>query len=161
MAVPPDLLLTTPESIEVMLVSSRSDPGTLFRNVQAVVVDELHSFAGDDRGWHLLAVLERVRGFAGREVQRLGLSATIGNPEALLEWLAPASSRPRRIIAPDGQAEQSASVQLDYVGGVENTARVVSSLHKGEKRLVFCDSRARVEELAAGLRQLGTETSVH
>ena len=52
-------------------------------------------------------------------------------------------------------------MQLDYVGGVENTARVVSSLHKGEKRLVFCDSRARVEELAAGLRQLGTETSVH
>ena len=160
MADPPDLLLTTPESIEVMLVSSRSDPRTLFRNVQAVVVDELHSFAGDDRGWHLLAVLERVRRFAGREVQRLGLSATIGNPEALLEWLAPASSRPRRIIAPDGRAVQSASVQLDYVGGVENTARVVSSLHKGEKRLVFCDSRARVEELAAGLRQLGTETFV-
>ena len=160
MADPPDLLLTTPESIEVMLVSSRSDPRTLFRNVQAVVVDELHSFAGDDRGWHLLAVLERVRRFAGREVQRLGLSATIGNPEALLEWLAPASSRPRRIIAPDGRAVQSASVQLDYVGGVENTARVVSSLHKGEKRLVFCDSRARVEELAAGLRQLCTETFV-
>ena len=105
-------------------------------------------------------MLERVRRFAGREVQRLGLSATIGNPEALLEWLAPASSRPRRIIAPNGRAVQSASVQLDYVGGVENTARVVSSLHKGEKRLVFCDSRARVEELAAGLRQLCTETFV-
>ena len=74
-----------------------------------------------------------LRGFAGREVQRLGLSATIGNPEALLEWLAPASSRPRRIIAPDGRAVQSASVQLDYVGGVENTARVVSSLHKGRE----------------------------
>jgi len=156
----PDLLLTTPESIEVMLVSSRSDPRVLFQDVQAVVVDELHAFAGDDRGWHLLAVLERVRRLAGREIQRLGLSATIGNPQALLEWLAPASSRPRRVIAPPGEAARSATVHLDYVGNVRNAANVVSALHRGEKRLVFCDSRARVEALAAELRQSGTETFV-
>ena len=157
---PPDLLLTTPESIEVMLVSSRSEPQVLFQNLEAVVVDELHAFAGDDRGWHLLAVLERVRRLSGREIQRLGLSATIGNPEALLEWLAPASSRPRRIIAPAGKVAKSASVYLDYVGGVRNAAKVVSALHRGEKRLVFCDSRARVEQMAAELRQAGTETFV-
>ena len=156
----PDLLLTTPESIEVMLVSSHSDPRVLFRNLQAVVVDELHAFAGDDRGWHLLAVLERVRRLAGREIQRLGLSATIGNPDALLEWLAPASSRPRRVVAPAGEAVSSASTHLDYVGSVRNAAKVISSLHRGEKRLVFCDSRARVEALAAELRQFGTETFV-
>ena len=157
---PPDLLLTTPESIEVMLVSSRSEPQVLFQDLEAVVVDELHAFAGDDRGWHLLAVLERVRRLSGREIQRLGLSATIGNPEALLEWLAPASSRPRRIIAPAGEVAKSASVCLDHVGGVRNAAKVVSALHRGEKRLVFCDSRARVEQMAAELRQAGTETFV-
>ena len=156
----PDLLLTTPESIEVMLVSSRSEPCLLFRDLRAVVVDELHAFAGDDRGWHLLAVLERVRRLAGREIQRLGLSATIGNPEALLEWLAPVVSRPRRVIAPAGDAAISASAHLDYVGSVRNAAKVVSTLHGGEKRLVFCDSRARVEALAAELRQSGTETFV-
>ena len=156
----PDLLLTTPESIEVMLVSSRSDPRVLFRDVQAVVVDELHAFAGDDRGWHLLAVLERVRRLAGRDMQRLGLSATIGNPETLLEWLAPASSRPRRVVAPPGDAAKSATVQLDYVGGIRNAGKVISALHRGEKRLVFCDSRSRVEALAAELRQSGTETFV-
>ena len=156
----PDLLLTTPESIEVMLVSSRTEPRVFFRDLQAVVVDELHAFAGDDRGWHLLAVLERVRRLAGRELQRLGLSATIGNPEALLEWLAPASSRPRRVIAPGGDAPRPASAHLDHVGSVRNAARVISALHRGEKRLVFCDSRARVEALAADLRQSGTETFV-
>ena len=156
----PDLLLTTPESIEVMLVSSRSEPRVLFGDVQAVVVDELHAFAGDDRGWHLLAVLERVRRLADREIQRLGLSATIGNPEALLEWLAPATSRPRRIIAPAGEAAMSATVHLDYAGSVSKAAKVVSALHRGEKRLLFCDSRARVEALAAELRQAGTETFV-
>ena len=156
----PDLLLTTPESMEVMLVSSRSEPSALFRDLQAVVVDELHAFAGDDRGWHLLAVLERVRRLAGREIQRLGLSATIGNPEALLEWLAPAPDRPRRVIAAAGEGASSACAHLDYVGSVRNAAKVVSALHRGEKRLVFCDSRARVEALAAELRQAGTETFV-
>ena len=156
----PDLLLTTPESMEVMLVSSRSEPSALFRDLQAVVVDELHAFAGDDRGWHLLAVLERVSRLAGREIQRLGLSATIGNPEALLEWLAPAPDRPRRVIAAAGDGASSACADLDYVGSVRNAAKVVSALHRGEKRLVFCDSRARVEALAAELRQAGTETFV-
>ena len=104
--------------------------------------------------------MERVRHLAGREIQRLGLSATIGNPEALLEWLAPASSRPRRVIAPGGEAASSATAHLDYVGSVRNAAKVVSALHRGEKRLVFCDSRARVEALAAELRQVGTETFV-
>ena len=156
----PDLLLTTPESIEVMLVSSRSEPRALFRDLQAVVVDELHAFAGDDRGWHLLAVLERVRRLAGREIQRLGLSATIGNPQALLDWLAPASSRPRRVVAPDGDAASPADAQLDHVGSIRNAAKVISALHRGEKRLVFCDSRAGVEALAAELRRCGAETFV-
>ena len=179
---PPDLLLTTPESIEVLLVSNRAEPRVLFRDLQAVVVDELHAFAGDDRGWHLLAVLERVGRLADREVQRLGLSATIGNPAALLDWLAPASSRPRRVVAPEGGTSAPAalpagetpaslaggssrsppepSVHLDYVGSLRNAARVVAALHRGEKRLVFCDSRGRVEALAAALREAGTETFV-
>ena len=44
-----------------------------------VIVDEIHAFAGDDRGWHLLSVLSRITKFAGQELQRIGLSATVGN----------------------------------------------------------------------------------
>jgi ATP-dependent Lhr-like helicase len=51
-------------------------------------------------------------------------------------------------------------VQLDYVGSIDNAATVIARLHQGEKRLVFCDSRPRVEELAAGLRRSGTSTFV-
>jgi ATP-dependent Lhr-like helicase len=48
---PPDLLLTTPESLEAMLVSTKVNPREHFANVRAIVVDEVHAFAGDDRGW--------------------------------------------------------------------------------------------------------------
>jgi ATP-dependent Lhr-like helicase len=82
---PPNLLLTTPESLEAMLMSTAVDAQRLLGGVRAVVVDEIHAFAGDDRGWHLLAVLARMDRLAGREIQRVGLTATVGNPDWLLE----------------------------------------------------------------------------
>ena len=91
---PPDILLTTPESLEAMLVSVKVEQQQLFSGLRAVVVDEVHAFAGDDRGWHLLAVLERLANVAGRQIQRIGLSATVGNPDDLLTWLQ--GSGPRR-----------------------------------------------------------------
>lgn len=159
---PPDLLLTTPESLEVMLISRRVDKGRLFGSLRAVVVDEVHAFAGDDRGWHLVSVLERLTRLAGRELQRVGLSATVGNPAELLEWLS--AGRGGEVIAPSdllaGSQAQSTQVQLDYVGNLHNAAVVISRLHRGEKRLVFCDSRSRVEELSSELRSFGVETYV-
>ncbi len=151
---PPDCLLTTPESLEVMLVSPNVDARSLFSNLRVVIVDEIHAFAGDDRGWHLLAVLERISRLAGRELQRLGLSATVGNPLTLVDWLAGSCAGPRDVFLPPEAVSSEADVQLDYVGSLENAGIVISRLHRGEKRLVFVDSRARAEQLGAHLRQL-------
>lgn len=157
---PPDCLLTTPESLEAMLVSTNVDAKAFFGQLQAVVVDEVHSFAGDDRGWHLLAVLERVTRMAGRELQRIGLSATVGNPDDLLSWLAGQCTGSRFVYRPANSQEQMADVKLDYVGSLHNAAVVISRLHRGEKRLVFVDSRARAEELGLELRRLDVASFV-
>lgn len=183
----PDVLLTTPESIEAMLVSANVDHRRLFADLRAVVVDEVHAFAGDDRGWHLLAVLERLRHLVGRPLQRIGLSATVGNPPELLAWLqgSEATRRPGRVVAPHLAAEPAAGspaalaagrgaspalaagrgpaappgeVELDYVGSLQNAATVIAALHRGEKRLVFCESRQEVEELGQLLRMKGVTT---
>ncbi|MEW1545286.1 DEAD/DEAH box helicase [Streptomyces tsukubensis] len=161
----PDILLTTPESLEAMLVSANVDHRTFFSGLQSIVVDEVHAFAGDDRGWHLLAVLERLERVVERPVQRVGLSATVGNPEQLLHWLqgSGADQRPARVVAPHLREKSPpgpppGDVQLDYVGSLANAATVIAALHHGEKRLVFCESRKQVEELAAGLRIKGVTT---
>lgn len=160
LAEPPDLLLTTPESLEAMLVSRRVEHRRFFAGVRAIVIDELHAFAAADRGWHLLAVLERIQRLAGRRIQRIGLSATVGNPEQILEWMQgsnAAAGAPARVVSdapPPGAA--APEVTLDYVGSVENAAEVLSRLHRGQKRLVFCQSRAQAEELAYELRARGT-----
>ena len=155
---PPDILLTTPESLEGMLVSVNPAGREMLRTVRAVVVDEIHAFAGDDRGWHLLSVLERVGRIAGREIQRVGLSATVGNPEFLLGWVSGHCEGERLVVAPETAGAKIPEITLDYVGSLENAALVISRMHRGEKRLVFCDSRSRVEELARLLRGLQVET---
>jgi ATP-dependent Lhr-like helicase len=174
----PDVLLTTPESLESMLVSTHVDHQAFFSGLHAVVVDEVHAFAGDDRGWHLLAVLERLSRVIGRPLQRIGLSATVGNPGELLTWLQGSGRRrrPARVVAPHlteaapdkATTPETASttpapsppgdIELDYVGSVANAATVIAALHRGEKRLVFCESRRTVEELGEQLRRKGVTT---
>ncbi len=159
----PDVLLTTPESLESMLVSANVDHRLFFEGLQAVVVDEVHAFAGDDRGWHLLAVLERLAHLVGRPLQRVGLSATVGNPAALLAWLQGSAHgiRAAMVVAPEQPAQLSArgtppgDVELDHVGTLDNAATVIAALHAGEKRLVFCETRQTVEELGQLLRARG------
>jgi ATP-dependent Lhr-like helicase len=143
-----------------MLVSTKVDHHRFFRNVKAVVVDELHAFAGDDRGWHLLSVFARIGKLAHHDVQRIGLSATVGNPDEMLGWLSSGSGRSQEVVWPTGVDSKTPDVQLDFVGSLANAAKIISSLHQGEKRLVFCDSRSRVEQLAVALRQQGVETFV-
>ncbi|SCE79204.1 ATP-dependent helicase Lhr and Lhr-like helicase [Micromonospora echinospora] len=162
----PDVLLTTPESLESMLVSTAVDHRLFLADLRAVVVDEVHAFAGDDRGWHLVALLERLTRVAGRPLQRVGLSATVGNPAELLVWLqgSGAGHRPGRVVAPEPVATaavhpaSAGDIELDHVGSLANAATVIAALHQGEKRLVFCESRQIVEELGQLLRAGGLTT---
>lgn len=157
---PPDILLTTPESLEAMFLSRRVDVRRFLGAVQAVVVDEIHAFAGDDRGWHMLAVLDRIDALTLARAQRLGLTATVGNPEGLLRWLSRRDPGQRAVVMVADEGLAAPELQVDWVGSMANAARVIAALHGGEKRLVFCDSRARVEELSAALRAREVTTFV-
>lgn len=154
---PPDILLTTPESLEGMLISTRTEREAFFGAVRVAIVDELHAFAGDDRGWHLRSVLQRVEAYAAQPIQRIGLSATVQNPVSLLEWLAPFGQR--RVVG-TSTVSPDAEVTVDHVGNLDNAAVVISRLHHGEKRLVFCDSRAASERLGHALIAAGVRTFV-
>ncbi len=168
---PPHLLLTTPESLEGMLISTKTDPAKMFGNLWAVVIDEIHAFAGDDRGWHLLGVLHRLTRHAGRDIQRVGLSATVGNPDEIAQWLSRGSERPSRTVDPEVPSDSAdpaaktvpkanAEVTLDWVASLGNAAQVISKMHRGERRLVFCDSRIQAEKLTKSLRERGVDTKV-
>jgi ATP-dependent Lhr-like helicase len=153
---PPDVLAITPESLEAMLLSTRTPARRLLAHVRAVVIDEVHAFAGDDRGAHLVALLERIARIAETDIQRIGLSATVGDPEVILGWLSGSSMRPQRVVDPGG-ARKPPDLHLDFVGTLDNAALLIDRLYPGTRRLVFVDSRRRVEELGHRLSQRGVD----
>ncbi|MGX7893957.1 ligase-associated DNA damage response DEXH box helicase [Tsuneonella sp. HG222] len=85
-AKPPHILLTTPESLSLLL--SYPDSADLFRGLKRVVIDEIHAFATGKRGDLLALALGRLQAIAP-DMQRAALSATVADPEAFREWLAP------------------------------------------------------------------------
>jgi ATP-dependent helicase Lhr and Lhr-like helicase len=153
---PPDVLAITPESLEAMLLSTRTPARRFLAHLRAVVVDEVHAFAGDDRGAHLVSLLERVTRIAEIDIQRIGLSATVGDPETIVAWLSGSSMRPQRVVDPGGPRNPP-ELALDFVGTLDNAAVLIDRLYPGTRRLVFVDSRRRVEELGHRLSQRGAD----
>lgn len=156
---PADILLITPESLEATLMSARVPSREIFAGLRAVIIDEVHAFADDDRGAHLASLLERLTRLAGRDVQRIGLSATVGNPPEILQWLQGSSKRAGIVVDPGG-ARRVPELALDYVGSAENAALVIEALHPGKKRLVFVDSRRQAEQLGHLIGGRGVPTFV-
>lgn len=157
---PSHLLMTTPESLEVMMISARNHARALFENLSAVVIDEVHAFAGDDRGAHLASLLERLVVFCGHDIQRIGLSATVGNPEVIGEWLRGSSKRPFRRVDP-ARPKVARELRVDLCSELGEAALGIGQLARGKKSLVFVESRSKAEKVAHALVGTGVEVFIH
>jgi len=110
----PHILMITPESLEVLLL----DPilSADLASLCTVVIDEVHAFVADLRGVHLKVLLARLDQMAAGKVQRIGLSATVGNPEAILGWLSGTGRQGQVVRSPGLPAEKRFSfiVEADW-----------------------------------------------
>ncbi len=171
---PPDLLLTTPETLQILLVGRHLRAA--LAHVTTVVVDEVHELVGSDRGAQLGLTLERLDALTGRTVRRIGLSATVGNPHEVARFLSPAprtidvrvarERRPLELVArrprpdlppldPDLVRDLKADpVLLDGLRSVEAEIRA----HR--TTLVFVNTRPTAEGLAARLHRLAPDLAV-
>ena len=84
---PSGILQITPESLEAMLINRSNDIPRLFGDLRFVVIDEIHTLTGTDRGNQIICLLSRIAHLIGFHPRRIGLSATIGDPELAAEWL--------------------------------------------------------------------------
>jgi ATP-dependent helicase Lhr and Lhr-like helicase len=144
---PHDALLTTPESLELLLTSPSHDERSLFAGLRAVVIDEVHAFVGTPRGAQLASLLERLFQFVDADFQRIGLSATVGAPEKVLGWVRGASLREAELVV-GGAAMHGEELSVrTYADDVE-ALDVVSQAATGHRSIVFTRSRRRAEQLA-------------
>jgi ATP-dependent helicase Lhr and Lhr-like helicase len=157
---PSELLMTTPESLEVMLMSPRIDAARLFADVRVVIIDEIHALAGSDRGGHLMSVIERISDLSRHDLQRVGLSATVGNPGEISTWLQGCSQREGVVVDPPSEAQRR-QLLVVHEHELASLAGHAARLAKGGKSLLFCQSRAITEAVAEPMRRAGTEVFVH
>ncbi|MEC9324862.1 MAG: DEAD/DEAH box helicase, partial [Actinomycetota bacterium] len=158
---PPDILITTPESLFLMLTSAARDS---LAGVQTVIVDEVHAVAGTKRGAHLALSLERLDATLERPAQRIGLSATVRPPEEVARFLSGAS--PTTIVAPPAAKTFDLAVQVpvpDMANLEDNSIwpdveeRIVDLIEAHHSSIVFTNSRRLAERLTARLNEIHAE----
>ena len=157
---PCELLMTTPESLEVMLVSQTVDSKGLFGDLRIIVIDEVHAIAGTDRGAHLMSVIERLTHLSEHDLQRVGLSATVGNPEEILRWLQGTSKRSGCVVDPPKKAARR-QLLVTQRQDLATLAFDAARMSQGQKSLFFCQSRSTSESVAEYMRRAGTSVFVH
>ena len=147
---PPQVLLTTPESLSLLL--SYPDSFTLFENLRTIVVDELHGFAKEKRGDLLSLSMSRLQKIAPA-LRRVGLSATISNPDAYRSWLAPDADMDEvDLVIGDPGAEPHLSIlipegRIPWGGhsGRHAAREVMDLIERHKTTLVFCNTRSLAE----------------
>ncbi len=95
---PRGILQITPESLESMLMNRSNDIVRLFGDLRYIILDEVHTLTGSDRGNQMLCQLCRLSRLIGRDPVRIGLSATVGDAAKAAEWLGAGSSRPTEVV---------------------------------------------------------------
>ena len=170
------VLLITPESLEAFFVLRGGEIPSLFSGLTHVVVDELHSFIGSERGRQLQSLLNRVELAIRRHVPRVALSATLGDMRLAAEALRPGAGDAVVLITGEGDGRElrmqlrgyrsrppahGSSAQASNDEG--DATRLVGDLYgvlRGQDNLVFANSRSRVEELTDHLRGLSERAHV-
>jgi len=150
----PDVLVTTPETLQIMLGGRRLRE--LLRHVRHVVVDEVHELVDTDRGAQLSVGLTRLDRLADGRVQRIALSATVGNPEAVAEYLGPDT-----MVVSSGE-EKDVDVEVRYTPGADISTDVdaIHQLVKDTYSLIFVNTRDTAEVMGAAFRRLHPEFRV-
>ena len=95
---PSGVLLITPESLESLFINHPHDLSKLYKNLSFIVIDEMHSFMGTERGAHLKSLINRISRKSTKRIRIVGLSATLGDLEISKKWLLPKSPESIEII---------------------------------------------------------------
>jgi ATP-dependent Lhr-like helicase len=168
---PPDVLITTPETVQAMLMGSRLKQN--LRSVAYVVVDEVHELASSKRGTQLAIALERLARFS--EFRRIGLSATVGSPEEVARFLA-GSDREAQIV--DVSVSKSLDFHVMYPETIDSDkplARklltdpdiaaqirtMIALIKENKSTLMFVNTRQSAEAIGARFKKLNEPIAVH
>ena len=174
---PKGILQITPESLESMLINRSNDIIRLFGDLRYIVLDEIHTLAGADRGNQIICQLARIDKAIGRSPRRIGLSATVGRPELVAEWMSEGTGRKTDVPFVSSNKTRwklgmehffIQNLNFDQTPNADNSSRedratfdagyeYVYDCVSSQKSLVFSNSREETEYVCATLRQIASK----
>ena len=159
---PSGIVLITPESLEAMFANKPYNVKHLFSNLKFIVVDEIHSFIGRDRGTHLKSLISRLREVNPARFRIIGLSATIGDYEEAKKFTGDADGT--KVLIDRTAKEIDLSFRFFQENGSELPLDLLKDLYRetrDNKVLVFPNSRGRTEEVAVKLKKISDQVGGH
>lgn len=156
---PTGILQITPESIESLFINRTEQLGHIFKDIEFVIIDEIHSFIDSNRGMHLRSLLSRAEGYTLNNPRIIGLSATIDNFDVVKSWVNHNHPEQVEIVESKGY-DKKLKYSLMHFGAGEDYKKTlelfldIRELTKTQKALIFCNSRTDVEELTYYLNRL-------
>lgn len=161
---PKGIVLITPESIEAMFVNSPYNVYALFENLKYIVIDEIHSFLGVDRGTQLMSLLSRLQEINKNRIITIGLSATIGNENYIEAKKFTGNIAETKVLLDKTKKETEAKFKYFESKTKELSLDLLKDLYletNSHKVLIFPNSRGRTEEIAVKLRKLSDRVNGH
>lgn len=159
---PQGIVLITPESLEAMLVNKPFNVKHLFGNLKFVVIDEIHSFIGTDRGTQLKSIISRLRNPLSPPFRIIGLSATIGDYVEAKRFTG--SETGTKVLLDRSAKEVEAQFRYFEGSDSELPLDLVKDLYletENNKALIFPNSRGRVEEVSVKLKKISDRVQGH
>lgn len=159
---PNGIVLITPESLEAMFVNKPFNVKQLFSNLKYVVIDEIHSFIGTDRGTQLKSILSRLQNVNSVPFNIVGLSATIGDYEEAKNFTGNAEQT--KVLLDRTTREINAQFRYFKAETEELPLTLLKNLYletKDNKALIFPNSRGRTEEIAVKLKKIAEKVGGH
>ena len=163
---PKGVLLITPESLEAMLMRKGLQVSHVFSGTQAIIIDELHAFMGTERGVQLRSIMNRLEVLTGHQIDRIGLSATLGDMSIAADYLRHNSGKTIPIIEGNNGGSEIKLQLRSYIQenpkkneelllpAKQQIAEHIFKAIRGKHNLVFAGSKANVESYGAILRDL-------
>ena len=146
---PPDILITTPEQVSLLIADAGA--AHMLRHLKSIILDELHSLVTSKRGVLLSLALTRVQSFAP-SARRIGLSATVADPEALQSWLAPMGNGPVPLVMGNAGAQPIIRIlkSAEHVPWSGHSSRyaiaeVYEQIGQAKMTLIFVNTRSQAE----------------
>jgi ATP-dependent helicase Lhr and Lhr-like helicase len=161
---PNGIVLITPESLEAMFVNAPYNVSTLFGNLKYIVIDEIHSFLGVDRGLQLMSILSRIQQVNKSKIVTIGLSATIGDDNYIEAKRLIGDIDSTKILLDRTKKVTEAKFKYFKNSIAELSLDLLKDLYKEtalNKVLIFPNSRGRTEEVAVKLRKISDRVNGH